>query len=310
MPEDYNSRGCARCWRRAPRRISLIPCNSVFRGYDMDECHIELLGTCGTVINTCGPHGPRARRRAPRRHCPCAHERPHAVHAAGLRCWPRPSGAACRWTRSHRHLEPERLLSHFVANHMFFRLALPGARRILVDHIASANRPRAALEPAVRGRPAHAAGGRHAGRGHGLHAELGRSSTPRTASRAAWTPTTSCRASPSSSTSRSASSRRWPSSAPAAASGPRSRRERFGAKDPRSWRFKFHGQTSGVDLTRQQPLNNIARVTVQAMAGILGGLQSLHTDAYDEALSVPTETARASPSPRRTSCARKPTSPT
>src|SRR5262245_64960607 len=68
-------------------------------------------------------------------------------------------------------------------------------------------------------------------------------------------------------------------------------RERFGAKDARSWRFKFHGQTSGVDLTREQPLNNIARVTVQAMAGIFGGLQSLHTDAYDEVLSVPTEKA-------------------
>ena len=66
-------------------------------------------------------------------------------------------------------------------------------------------------------------------------------------------------------------------------------REQLGAKDPRSWRFKFHAQTSGVDLTRQQPLNNISRVTVQAMAGILGGLQSLHTDAYDEALSCPSE---------------------
>jgi methylmalonyl-CoA mutase N-terminal domain/subunit len=66
-------------------------------------------------------------------------------------------------------------------------------------------------------------------------------------------------------------------------------RERYGAKDPRSWRLKFHAQTSGVDLTRQQPLNNISRVTVQAMAGILGGLQSLHTDAFDEALSCPTE---------------------
>jgi methylmalonyl-CoA mutase, N-terminal domain len=64
-------------------------------------------------------------------------------------------------------------------------------------------------------------------------------------------------------------------------------RDVLGAKDPKSWRFKFHGQTSGVDLTRQQPLNNISRVTVQAMAGILGGLQSLHTDAWDEALSVP-----------------------
>jgi methylmalonyl-CoA mutase N-terminal domain/subunit len=68
-------------------------------------------------------------------------------------------------------------------------------------------------------------------------------------------------------------------------------RERFGAKDPRSWRFKFHGQTSGVDLTRQQPLNNIARTSVQAMAGIFGGLQSLHTDSYDEVFSVPGEEA-------------------
>ncbi|MGW8271399.1 MAG: methylmalonyl-CoA mutase family protein [Burkholderiales bacterium] len=68
-------------------------------------------------------------------------------------------------------------------------------------------------------------------------------------------------------------------------------RERFGAKDPKAWRFKFHGQTSGVDLTRQQPLNNIARVAVQAMAGIFGGLQSLHTDSYDEVLSVPTAEA-------------------
>jgi methylmalonyl-CoA mutase N-terminal domain/subunit len=67
--------------------------------------------------------------------------------------------------------------------------------------------------------------------------------------------------------------------------------KRFGAKHPHSRRFKFHAQTSGVDLTREQPLNNIARVTVQAMAGIFGGLQSLHTDAYDEVLSVPTEKA-------------------
>ena len=66
-------------------------------------------------------------------------------------------------------------------------------------------------------------------------------------------------------------------------------RERLGAKDEKAWRFKFHAQTSGVDLTRQQPLNNIARVTAQAMAGIFGGLQSLHTDAYDEAYATPSE---------------------
>ena len=66
-------------------------------------------------------------------------------------------------------------------------------------------------------------------------------------------------------------------------------KEKFGAKKFQSQRFKFHAQTSGVDLTRQQPLNNISRVTVQAMAGIFGGLQSLHTDGYDEVLSTPTE---------------------
>ncbi|MDH3452831.1 MAG: acyl-CoA mutase large subunit family protein, partial [Gammaproteobacteria bacterium] len=66
-------------------------------------------------------------------------------------------------------------------------------------------------------------------------------------------------------------------------------RERFKADGERACRFKFHSQTSGADLTRQQPLNNIARVAVQAMAGIFGGTQSLHTDAYDEVLTTPTE---------------------
>ena len=68
-------------------------------------------------------------------------------------------------------------------------------------------------------------------------------------------------------------------------------RERLGAKSTEAQRFKFHGQTSGMDLTRQQPLNNIARVTTQAIAGIFGGLQSMHTDSYDEVLSTPTEDA-------------------
>jgi methylmalonyl-CoA mutase N-terminal domain/subunit len=67
--------------------------------------------------------------------------------------------------------------------------------------------------------------------------------------------------------------------------------ERFGARDPRSRKFRFHAQTSGADLTRQQPLNNIARVAIHAMAGIFGGLQSLHTDSFDEAIGIPTETS-------------------
>ncbi|MCH7779712.1 MAG: methylmalonyl-CoA mutase family protein [Acidobacteria bacterium] len=68
-------------------------------------------------------------------------------------------------------------------------------------------------------------------------------------------------------------------------------RERFGAKQERSWKLRFHTQTAGCSLTAQQPLNNIVRVTVQALAGVLGGTQSLHTDSYDEALALPSDEA-------------------
>ena len=67
--------------------------------------------------------------------------------------------------------------------------------------------------------------------------------------------------------------------------------ERFGATNPRSTWMRFHTQTAGVSLTAQQPKNNIARVAIQALAAVLGGTQSLHTDAYDEALALPTEDA-------------------
>ncbi len=66
-------------------------------------------------------------------------------------------------------------------------------------------------------------------------------------------------------------------------------KERFGAKNPRSWMLRFHTQTGGSTLTAQQPLNNIIRVTIQALAAVLGGTQSLHTNSYDEALALPTE---------------------
>ncbi|HZT61112.1 MAG TPA: methylmalonyl-CoA mutase family protein [Pyrinomonadaceae bacterium] len=68
-------------------------------------------------------------------------------------------------------------------------------------------------------------------------------------------------------------------------------RERFNAKNERTLQLRFHTQTAGVSLTVQQPLNNIVRVAIQALAGVLGGTQSLHTDAYDEALALPTDRA-------------------
>jgi methylmalonyl-CoA mutase N-terminal domain/subunit len=68
-------------------------------------------------------------------------------------------------------------------------------------------------------------------------------------------------------------------------------KERFKAKNQRSWLLRFHSQTAGVSLTAQQPMNNIARAALQALAAVLGGTQSLHVDGYDEALALPTEEA-------------------
>src|SRR6201999_2595123 len=71
----------------------------------------------------------------------------------------------------------------------------------------------------------------------------------------------------------------------------REMRDTYGAKNPRSWLMRFHTQTAGVSLTAQQPLNNIVRTAIEALAGVLGGTQSLHTNSYDEALALPTEQA-------------------
>jgi len=68
-------------------------------------------------------------------------------------------------------------------------------------------------------------------------------------------------------------------------------RERFGAKNPRSWALRFHSQTAGCSLTAQQPYNNVVRTAVQALAAVLGGTQSLHTNSLDEAWALPTESA-------------------
>jgi methylmalonyl-CoA mutase N-terminal domain/subunit len=71
----------------------------------------------------------------------------------------------------------------------------------------------------------------------------------------------------------------------------REMRDTYGAKDPRSCLMRFHCQTAGVSLTAQQPLNNIVRTAIEALAGVLGGTQSLHTNSFDEALALPTEEA-------------------
>jgi methylmalonyl-CoA mutase, N-terminal domain len=284
-PAEYNER-LHEVLAHGATAISLIPCNSVYRGYDMDESHIELLGTCGTVINTCG-HMDRALEGVDLARTSCAQNDPTPFTLlAFMLAAARRRGTA--WDRISGTSNQSDYLSHYVANHMFFRIALPGARRILGDHIDYCNRFVPRWNPmSVVGQHMQQAGANPAeamaftlstavqnaqdciARGMDPDAFLPRFTFFFDISISFFEEVAKFRA----------ARRIWT----------RITRDRLGAKDPRSWRFKFHGQTSGVDLTRQQPLNNIARVTVQAMAGILGGLQSMHTDAYDEALSVPSE---------------------
>jgi len=284
-PSEFNAR-LLEVLAQGATALSPIPCNSVFRGYDMDESHIELLGTCGTVINTTG-HMDRALQGVDLAKISCAQNDPtpftllaFMLAAAGRR--------GTDWKSISGTSNQSDYLSHYVANHMFFRIALPGARRILTDHIEFCNRFLPKWNPmSVVGQHTQQAGATPAesmaftlctaiqnaedcmARGMDPDQFLPRFTFFFDVSISFFEEIAKFRA----------ARRIWAGLA----------RDRLGAKDPRSWRFKFHAQTSGVDLTRQQPLNNISRVTVQAMAGILGGLQSLHTDAYDEALSCPSE---------------------
>ena len=284
-PAEYNARLTALI-EQGTTAISLIPCNSVFRGYDMDEVDAELLGTCGVVVNT-ADHMDACLAGVDIGRMSCAMNDPSPFTLlAFLLAVARRRGtpfAAISGTSNQSDY-----LSHYVANHMFFRIALPGARRILADHIDFCLRHVPRWNPmSVVGQHMQQAGATPAqamaftlatalqnaddcvARGMNPDAFLPRFTFFFDVSVSFFEEVAKFRA----------GRRIWA----------RLVRERYGAKDPRSLRFKFHAQTSGVDLTRQQPLNNIARVTVQAMAGIFGGLQSLHTDAYDEVLSCPTE---------------------
>ena len=131
----------------------------------------------------------------------------------------------------------------------------------------------------------------------GHRARASTSTTSRRGCRSSWTCTTT-------------SSRRSRSSAPARRMWARIMRERFGAKNPRSWLLRTHAQTAGVSLMAQQPLNNVVRTTLQALAAVLGGTQSLHTNSLDETLRAAdrgrgarSRCARSRSSPRRSGVA-------
>jgi methylmalonyl-CoA mutase, N-terminal domain len=288
-PEDYNER-VRRILAAGATAISFLPCNSGFRGIDCDQVDPVLLGTCGTVVNTTD-HMDRALAGVPLGEISTAMNDPSPFTLLAFTL-----GVARRrgtpWTAISGTSNQSDYLSHFIANHMFYRLSLPGARRVLLDHIDFCLKQVPRWNPvSVVGQHMQQAGATPAEtvgftlstaiqyaqdcieRGMDIDDVLRRFTFFFDISISFFEEIAKFRA----------GRRIWA----------RIARERLGARDPASWRFKFHGQTSGVDLTQQQPLNNIARVSTQAVAGILSGLQSMHTDAYDEAVACPTEeTAR------------------
>jgi methylmalonyl-CoA mutase N-terminal domain/subunit len=284
-PQDYNER-LQSLLQQGASAVSLIPCNSVLRGYDMDEAHPELLGTCGTVINHAG-HMDEALAGVDLEKISCALNDPTPFTLmAFLLVTARRRNVP--WSCISGTSNQSDYISHFVANHMLYRLANAGARRILVDHIDFCLKHVPKWNPmSIVGQHIQQSGATPAeamaftlstaiqnaedclARGMDPDAFLPRFTFFFDISISFFEEIAKFRA----------GRRIWA----------KITRDRLGARDDRSWRFKFHAQTSGVDLTRQQPLNNIARVGVQAMAGIFGGIQSLHTDAYDEAISCPTE---------------------
>jgi methylmalonyl-CoA mutase N-terminal domain/subunit len=289
VPEDYNAR-VHQILAAGASAISFLPCNSGFRGIDCDEVDPVLLGTCGTVVNTTNDMD-AALKGVPLGEISTAMNDPSPFTLLAFTL-----GVAKRrdvpWSSISGTSNQSDYLSHFIANHMFYRLSLTGSRRVLLDHIEFCLKHTPNWNPvSVVGQHMQQAGATPAetvgftlstalqyaedcvARGMDIDSVLRRFTFFFDISISFFEEIAKFRA----------ARRIWA----------RLARERLGAKNPASWRFKFHGQTSGVDLTRQQPLNNIARVAVQAMAGIMSGLQSMHTDAYDEAVATPTEeTAR------------------
>ena len=286
-PEDYNAR-LKSILASGANAVSLIPCNSVYRGFDADEVSPLLLGTCGAVVNTVDDMDTCLRDVDIAGISTAMNDPlPFTLLAFVLAVARRREVDWCHVTGTSNQSD---YLSHFVANHMFFRLALPGSRRVQVDHIRFCNDEVPNWNPlSVVGQHMQQAGATPAeAMGFTLASAIQYAEDCIAAGLdpARFLPRFTFFFDISISFFEEiakfrAGRRIWA----------RIVRERFGVDDLRAQRFKFHAQTSGVDLTRQQPLNNISRVTAQAMAGILGGLQSLHTDAWDEVLSVPTEAA-------------------
>jgi len=283
LPADYNAREHALI-NGGSTGAYLSPCNSYMRGYDIDQVPPQLVGMSGTPVNTVDDIDEcLAGLPLDQLSFALGDNPPFTLSAMFLQLADRQGIDRRKLTGTTTQSD---YLSLCVANHMFFRMSLASSRRLLCDHIQYMNTNVPRWNPvSIVGQHMQQAGATPAqamgftlcsaiqyaddmmARGMAPDVFLPRFSFFFDISISFFEEIAKFRA----------GRRLWA----------RIARERLGAKDPRSWRMRFHAQTSGADLQRQQPLNNLSRIAVQAMSGILGGCQSLHTDSYDEALHSP-----------------------
>lgn len=289
-PEHYNRRQLEML-QKGQSAINFLPCNTFFRGCDVDEVEKELVGTCGTPVNILEDMD-IAFEGIP------LEEISISFNDSGPF-----TGVAMLFALAGRRGVPLACLkgttsqSDFISHYsggcnMYFRLSLEGHLRIFIDHVKFCTQNVPGWHPvSIVGQHFQDSGATPA-QALAFTLASGIFYTDRLIKSGLEVDSFAPRLSFFFSSSVSlfeevakfrAGRRMWA----------KIMRDRFGAKDSRSLQFRFHVQSQGTDLTRQQPLNNIVRVCIQALGAVLGGAQSLHTDAYDEAYQTPTEeTAR------------------
>lgn len=288
IPEIFNERQ-REMLKQGQTGINLIPCNAYFRGYDSDEVEPELVGRCGTAMDSlqdieiCFDGIPQEQVST------AFNDAGPFIMVAMYVALAQKRGVPLDQLRGTTNQGD--FLSHYVACNMMYRFSLEGHLRLLLDHIQFCTQHMPRWQPLSIVGQHMQQGGATPLQALAFTLASGIFYTEQTMKRGLDVDSFAPRFSFFFDVSLDlfeeiakfrAARRMWA----------RIMRERFGAKDERSWKLRFHAQTSGTDLTQQQPLNNLVRATVQTLAAVLGGAQSIHTDSYDEALWTPTEETR------------------
>jgi methylmalonyl-CoA mutase N-terminal domain/subunit len=288
IPEIFNERQRAML-KQGQTGINLIPCNAYFRGFDSDEVEPELVGRCGTAMDSlrdieiCFDGIPQEQVST------AFNDAGPFIMVAMYIALAQKRGVPLDQLRGTTNQSD--FLSHYVACNMMYRFSLEGHLRLLLDHIQFCTQHMPKWQPLSIVGQHMQQGGATPLQSLAFTLASGIFYVEQTMKRGLDVDSFAPRFSFFFDVSLDlfeeiakfrAARRMWA----------RIMRERFGAKDERSWKLRFHAQTSGTDLTQQQPLNNLIRATVQTLAAVLGGAQSIHTDSYDEALWTPTEETR------------------